>query len=173
MAISSPTAPLPYRESYIQTFDEDVTPKEVPLVHIAQQAHKCWALVKPILKKSGEPTEATRDAVLTNTPARIECFWNLEKNEHGMFIFDGRGDLIVSVLNAHMGYGGDHSALCANIMQHLGVSLELFRNIQRRSWGEATYAFVVSRQKTVLDDGSIAAERTHEVRPHWVWWPTT
>ncbi len=69
----------------------------------------------------------------------MEFFWDPQYDSRGVTFFDDQGRLIVHVLHALLGYGGSGPMFSKQIMLHLGVSEEMFQDIQSALWDQRPY----------------------------------
>jgi len=83
-------------------------------------------------------------------PDRIEFVMGEDTfTTRGLILFDGRGRLIVHVVNALLGYGGSGPMLSKQILELLGVPGDIFELIQLeadQSKGVQPYKFIVTRE---------------------------
>ena len=73
---------------------------------------------------------------------------------------------------ALLGYGGSGPYLSEQILTLLGVSQEMFEEIQRATW-DRPYLIILSRQKREVIEGVDTAYPTLQVEDEWRWWPAT
>ena len=104
---------------------------------IDAETHTAWRLVRTILIGTIEHNKALRRAGLGlgfqdfGRPTRVEAFMGTSSfRTRGIAIFDEKGDLIVHVVNALLGYDGNGPDLSWHILNLLGISDEMFSDIQ-------------------------------------------
>lgn len=180
MAVST-TAPYPYSHPLLAKF----TPEEIShqivwqphgsLPAITGPTDAAWNQIEIILTGIAELARHKTYAGSTgySTPARVELLWSRDNRDfRGLVIFDSQGRLIVHVTNALLGYGGSGPYLSEQILMLLGISKEMFEEIQVSVW-DKPYVVILTRQKHEVYGGVDAAYPTLEVENEWRWWLAT
>lgn len=170
------TAPFPYRDArstrlHIRQVPENVGfpyfEEEGSLPVIDTDTYTAWRRLELLFPDatSVEPGHAF------SIPARMEFFWDLQSDSRGVAFFDDRGRLIVHVLHALLGYGGSGPMFSKQIMLHLGVSEEMFQEIQAALWDQRPYKVVLSRERHDILDGDVEVVAPGSgILPNWEWW---
>lgn len=169
------TAPFPYDSVYTDTLmrllpagEEPIYQTVTSLPALTDSDFLVWRALEPALDKIRGDVERNKWNAPLALPARLEFFWNDEFT--GVVIFDSRGRLIVHSPVALLGYDGSGPGLSKKILLSLGVSQEMFDEIQAEIWNRRPYAVVVSREKRTEENGIKVAQRTLDVESEWTWW---
>ena len=102
-----------------------------------------------------------------NAVTRIELLYD-GAQRRGMVLYDAYGKLVLHVLVARLGYPGTASGPVESILRHLGVSREMFVQMNTRVWGRS-YALVVSRQVRTFVEGAEVAWCNGRYVSQWEW----
>lgn len=180
MAVST-TAPYPYDKPLLAKTAYVVHDHQFTWQHlgtfpaITGPTDAAWRQIEIILTGVIELARHKTYEISTtySTPARVELLWSRDNRDfRGLVIFDSMGRLIVHVTNALLGYGGSGPYLSEQILTLLGVSQEMFEEIQRATW-DRPYLIILSRQKREVIEGVDTAYPTLQVEDEWQWWPAT
>ncbi len=180
MAVST-TAPYPYDKPLLAKTPYVVHDHQFTWQHlgtfpaITGPTDAAWKQIEIILTGIIELARHKSYEILTtySTPARVELLWSRDNRDfRGLVIFDSMGRLIVHVTNALLGYGGSGPYLSEQILTLLGVSNEMFEEIQQATW-DRPYLIILSRQKREVIEGVDTAYPTLQVEDEWRWWPAT
>ncbi len=117
-----------------------------------------------------DQTVAVIDGRTFSRPVRLECFWNDYSHKRGITVFDQHGRLIVHVVPALLGYEGSGPALSWQLMERLGVTRELFDQLQTEVHNNRPYMLIVSREQRIEhDDDQRLIPNATPVLDEWTW----
>ena len=176
--MSNSIAPFPYKMPYIDSIQpgyfSDVGYSCYwsgrALRPIDSDTHSAWPLLDIILTGIDQIAERDGWSAIFSTIARLEFVWDEDQSLRGVAIFDSRGQLVVHVVHALLGYSGNGPTLSEQITTHLGVSPQMFEEIQCAVWNQRPYKVIVSRRKHGMIQGVDTDYPTLEVEPTWTWW---
>lgn len=179
MATTS-TAPFPYKSAITDRLEAERNYSNGCMEYshgrslppIDDETFGTWRMLEPLLAGIQVLAHEKGFDAAYSTIARLEFFWSVEDDDEyrGVAIFDSRGQLVVHVLHALLGYGGSGPTLSRQIMGLLGVSIEMLDDIQRAVWNQRPYKIVVSREKHDTIEGVDTPYPTLDVEPQWEWW---
>ncbi len=177
--VATSTAPYPYHapllakhKPVVPEFGSPKWESHKSFPAIDTTTDQAWNQVKVILAgvialAKDKPYAGSDDY---GQPARIELLWDRgNKDLRGLVVFDNQGRLIVHVVNALLGYGGSGPYLTEQILTFLGVSQQMFGELQQASW-DRPYLLILSRQKHEVYEGVDSAYPTLDVESEWTWW---
>lgn len=99
--------------------------------------------------------------------ARVEMLYDAAQRR-GVLLYDARGNLVLHVLIARLGYPGSARGATDLILRHLGVPRRMFLAMNSKVWGRP-YALVLSRQLRVNIENADIAWCDGRVLPDWKW----
>lgn len=173
-------APYPYDAPYVVEDDwyrrgEYASTISTELGTIEGSTDKNWRLLEPLL--IGIDVLADREQAEhgygTGRIVRVELIRRAkgrpyELVQQGAILIDQLGRKVCHVSNALIGYSGSGSMLTESILRQLGVSQEMFKEINR-SVG-VDYHVVVTRQQTGEVEGVVTALPYTASLDYWGWW---
>lgn len=174
------TAPFPYKNAYIDQLEatsdsysglmEFRGGKSLP--SIKSDTYEAWRLLEPLLAGIQMVARDKGPEATYGTVARLEFVWDASGDEEfrGVAIFDVNGRLVVHAQHALLGYSGSGPLLSLQIMKQLGITEEMYDDIQRSVWDQRPYTVVISREKHDVIDGVDTAYPTLDVESQWNWW---
>ena len=97
---------------------------------------------------------------------RAEFFWDKGLPQHrGVVLYDNKGQAVMHVLHALLGYGGAGPALSGQILEALGVPEEVFEEANN-AVPHQDYVLVFSREQVINDTVMLYGTP----RETWEWW---
>jgi len=82
-----------------------------------------------------------------DVPVRLEAFWDVDRDERGIAIFDSNDQLIVHVLTALFGYEGSGPTFSRRILAHFDVPSSYFTELQQLLKNDHHYKVVIARER--------------------------
>ena len=176
MASTSP-APFPYRDArsthlHVRQMHEGIGnfpyfEEEGSLPVIDADTYSAWRRLELLFPDANTVEPGHPFGI----PARMEFFWDPNFDSRGVAFFDDKGHLIIHVLHALLGYGGSGPMSSKQIMLHLGVSEEMFQDIQSALWDQRPYKVVLSRERhDILDEDVEFVAPGAGILSDWEWW---
>lgn len=169
------TAPYPYQRPYMDNLEPAV--REFGFPHwstymsfpaIDDGTDTSWVRLEIILAGVTALAQQHGWNASFGLPARLEFTWDNASDRRGVLIYDSRGQLIVHVVHALLGYSGSGPALSEQILSALGAQ-ELFAPMNQAARDRA-YVLVASRQPHGTIQGVDTAIPGMDVEQTWTWW---